>query len=118
MTELNIDSYDASTIKSKINVLKDALSDFDEKKLKINLIFFYEKLTDENVDLYNRLKLGVLGGFFGVQNIDVFKSANINRRGSFNSSKNTNLEKSFDKLSNKFLSILYFFKPSIWRSAF
>ena len=70
---LNIDSYDASTIKSKINVLKDALSDFDEKKLKINLIFFYEKLTDENVDLYNRLKLGVLGGFFGVQNVDVLK---------------------------------------------
>ena len=42
-----------------------------------------------------------------IQNIDVFKSANINRRGSFNSSKNTNLEKSFDKLSNKFLSILF-----------
>ena len=40
-------------------------------KLKINLIFFYENITEENVFLYNRLKLEVQGGFFGVIDVDV-----------------------------------------------
>lgn len=46
----------------------------DIKKLKINLIFFYEDLSDENNNfgLYNRLKLEVSGGFFGVQNYSAF----------------------------------------------
>ena len=69
---LNIDLYDAETIKSKINLLDEEAQNL-KLKLKINAIFFYESLSKENVDIYNRLKLVVLGGFFGVQNIDVFK---------------------------------------------
>ena len=40
-------------------------------KIKINLIFFYEGKSQENVNIYNKLKLEVLGGFFGVQKVDI-----------------------------------------------
>ena len=69
----DLNSYDAETIKLKINLLKKEEAKKDNDKFKINLIFFYEKLTDENVELYNRLKLSILGGFFDVQDADILK---------------------------------------------
>ena len=73
-TEINIESYVAKSIKERIALLKNEIN---VKKFKINLIFFYEEKSDENNEnknIYNRLKLQVLGGFFGVQNQDILKS--------------------------------------------
>ena len=63
-------SYEAKHIKIKIASLT---KEIQINKLKINLIFFYEDFSDENIDLYNRLKLDVLGGYFGIRRIDIFK---------------------------------------------
>ena len=62
------ESYDAKTIKAKIRLLTNEIK---VKKYKINLIFFYEKMTNENINIYNRMKLEILGGFFGVQKLDI-----------------------------------------------
>ena len=64
------DSYEAKDIKVKIASLT---TEIKINKLKINLIFFYEELSDENIALYNRLKLDILGGYFGVRKVDIFK---------------------------------------------
>ena len=69
-TEINIESYDAESIKERISLLKDEIT---VTKFKINLIFFYEEMSNENKNIYNRLKLQVLGGFFGVKKIDILK---------------------------------------------
>ena len=64
----NQNFYDSETIKKKIISLKNEVK---IDKLKINLIFFYEGKSQENVNIYNKLKLEVLGGFFGVQKVDI-----------------------------------------------
>lgn len=66
----SIDPYDAKYIKNKMILLKNEVK---IEKLKINLIFFYENMTEENNNLYNKLKLIVEGAFFGIQNKDVLQ---------------------------------------------
>ena len=63
-------SYEAKDIKVDIASL---VKEIKINKLKINLIFFYEDFSDENVDLYNKLKLNILGGYFGVRKVDIFE---------------------------------------------
>ena len=74
LEKLNLDyknnSYDANDIKIKINSLAKEIK---INKLKINLIFFYQDFSDENVSLHNKLKLEVLGGYFGVRKVSIFK---------------------------------------------
>ena len=74
-SKINGEKFDAETIKEKIRSL---IKEIEVKKLKINLIFYYKndsnnKESKENTDIYNRLKLEVLGGFFGVQNRDILE---------------------------------------------
>ena len=64
------DPYDAENIKEKMILLRNQAK---VNKIKINLIFFYENMTKENNNLYNRLKLVIEGAFFGVQNKDVLQ---------------------------------------------
>ena len=66
----NENMYDAESIKKKVISLKKEIK---IHKLKINLIFLYEAMTIENVNLYNKLKLEVLGAFFGVKDIEICK---------------------------------------------
>ena len=61
---------DAKILMDKIFSFKDEIK---INMLKLNLIFFYENMTKENVDLYNRLKLRVLGGYFGCMDEKIFK---------------------------------------------
>ena len=62
--------YDAENI--KLNIISLA-KEVKLKELKIYLIFFYEDLSEENVGLYNQLKLDVIGGYYGCRNKVVFK---------------------------------------------
>ena len=58
----------AKNIKIQILNLKN------EIKINIfnfNLIFFYELLEQENIDLFYRLRLEIIGNFFGVQDINI-----------------------------------------------
>ena len=64
-------SYEAKDIKLKIASL---YKETKINKLKINLIFFYENLSDEDVNFNNRLKLEVLGGYFGIRKVNIFKT--------------------------------------------
>ena len=66
----NKNSYEAKDIKIEIVSLSKEIK---INKLKINLIFFFEDFSNENVDLYNKLKLDILGGFFGVRKVEIFK---------------------------------------------
>ena len=64
----NHDLNSAKNIKIQILNLKN------EVKINIfpiNLIFFYENIVQENIDLFYRLRLETLGSFFGVQNINI-----------------------------------------------
>jgi hypothetical protein len=66
----NYDLISAKNIKTQILNLKN------EVKINIfsfNLIFFYEKLEQENIDLFYRLRLEITGNFFGVQDINLLK---------------------------------------------
>jgi len=63
-------SYEAKDIKVDIASL---VKEIKINKLKINLIFFYEEFSDENIDLYNKLKLNILGGYFGVRKVYIFE---------------------------------------------
>ena len=69
-SNLNKDPYGVDNIKLKIIQLQ---KEIQVHKLKLNLIFFYEERSKENVEIYNRLKLEVLGGFFGVQDVNILK---------------------------------------------
>ena len=60
--------FSAKNIKIQILNLKNEVR---INTFKITLIFFYEILSQENIDLYNRLKLEVLGSFFGVKDINI-----------------------------------------------
>ena len=60
--------YSADNIKKRILSLQNEVQ---INKLKINLIFFYEVMSEENFNLYNLLKLEVIGGFYGVQDINI-----------------------------------------------
>ncbi len=64
----NYDLISAKNIKIQILNLKN------EIKINIfnfNLIFFYELLEQENIDLFYRLRLEIIGNFFGVQDINI-----------------------------------------------
>ena len=65
-----IDQYSAKSIGYKINSLRENVK---INMLKINLIFFYETRSEENVNLYNNLKLRVLGGYYGCTDVKIFK---------------------------------------------
>lgn len=65
------EQFDAETIKRKIISLKKEIK---FEKLKLNLIFYYENKSKENTDIYNRLKLEILGGFFGIQKLNILKN--------------------------------------------
>jgi len=64
------DPYSVKAIVSKINSLRKKVK---IKMLKINLIYFYETKSQENVNLYNYLKLRVLGGYYGCTDVKIFK---------------------------------------------
>lgn len=64
------DQYSAKSIGYKINSLRENVK---INMLKINLIFFYETRSEENVNLYNNLKLRVLGGYYGCTDVKIFK---------------------------------------------
>ena len=101
------DPYEAEYIKYKmISSKKEAKID----KLKINLIFFYENMTEENRNLYNRLKLIVEGAFFGVQDKDILKDLLSKIKKVDSSFILISTGSSFQKISNiciRFLSIKY-----------
>ena len=64
----NHDLISAKNIKIQILNLKK------EVKINIfwiNLILFYETHEQENIDLYYRLRLEIMGNFFGVQDINI-----------------------------------------------
>ena len=66
------DEFDAESIKMKISALRPEIK---INKLKINLIFFFEKdITKENVDIYNSLKLQVSGVFLCVKFVNILKN--------------------------------------------
>ena len=69
--KLNEDPYDARKIMSQINKFKKEVK---INNLKINLIYFYEDMSQENIHLYNQLKLEVLGGFYGCREGKIFKT--------------------------------------------
>ena len=69
--EFSNDNYDYSieSIKKRIYNLQNEIV---RDKLYINLIFYDENVTRENKFLYDDLQLNVVGGFYGVRDLNMF----------------------------------------------
>ena len=63
------DEYSVANIKKKIYNLQNEIV---RDKLYINLIFYDENVSRENKYLYDDLQLNVVGGFYGVRDLNMF----------------------------------------------